>query len=120
LSKYLVVDNNAASRIDRPAPISDSTLAASGIGRRSRLAQPLDDGGVGHAAALAHRLQTVTGAALFQGVDERRHDAGTAGAQRVTDGDGAAVNVGFGQIGYRQPRPARRDDTTAVGVDPRI
>ena len=29
------------------------------------LAEPLDDGGVGHAAALAHRLQAVPTAALF-------------------------------------------------------
>src|SRR3977135_3878765 len=42
---------------------------------------PLDDGGVGHAAALAHRLQTIPPAALLQGVDQRGHDAGAAGAQ---------------------------------------
>ncbi len=64
---------------------------------RSRLAQPLDDGGVGHAAALAHRLQRVASAALFKRVDERGHDAGTAGAQRVANGYGTTVHVGARQ-----------------------
>jgi hypothetical protein len=57
-------------------------------------AQPLDDGGVGHATALAHGLQSVPTAALLQGVDWCRHDAGTASSQRVADGDSAAVHVG--------------------------
>jgi len=35
---------------------------------RRRLAVPLDDRGVGHAAALTHRLQRVPAAALVQGV----------------------------------------------------
>jgi hypothetical protein len=64
-----------------------------------RLVQSLDDGGVGHAAALTHRLQRVSAAALFQSVDKRRHDASAAGAQRMSDGDGAAIDVGLRQIG---------------------
>jgi hypothetical protein len=62
-------------------------------------AQSLDDGGVGHPAALAHRLQPVPPATLFQGVDERRHDAGTAGTKWVADRDGTAIDVGLGQVG---------------------
>jgi hypothetical protein len=57
-------------------------------------AQPLDDGCVRHAAALTHRLQAVPAAALFKGVDQGGHDAGTASAQRVADGNSPAVDVG--------------------------
>jgi hypothetical protein len=66
----------------------------------------LDDGRVGHPAALAHRLQAIPPAALFQGVDQRGHDACTAGAERVADCDGAALHVGLGQIrpGVMSPR----------------
>jgi hypothetical protein len=64
----------------------------------SCLAQPFNDRGLGHPAALAHRLQTVATAARFKSVDQRRHDARTAGAQRVADRDGPAVNVRLGQI----------------------
>jgi hypothetical protein len=58
------------------------------------LAQPLDDSGVGHAAALAHGLQAVPPAPLLQGVDEGRHNAGTASSQRVAQCDGTTVDVG--------------------------
>ena len=66
--------------------------------RRSRLTQTLDDRGVGHAAALAHRLQPVPPATLLEGVDQCGHDASAAGAQRVADGDGAAVDIGLTEI----------------------
>src|SRR5580704_1394459 len=49
-------------------------------GRRSPRSQTLDDGGVGHAAALTHGLQRVPAAALLQGVDHGGHDASAAGA----------------------------------------
>jgi hypothetical protein len=39
-------------------------MCLAGCGRPSRLAQTLDDGGVRHAAALAHRLQPVATAEL--------------------------------------------------------
>ena len=61
------------------------------------VSEPLDDGGVGHAAALTHRLQTVAGVALLERVDQRGHDARTAGAQRVSDGDRSAVDVRLGK-----------------------
>ena len=41
-----------------------------GFRLRSRLAQPLDDGGVVHAGALAHRLQAVPTTPLFERVDK--------------------------------------------------
>jgi hypothetical protein len=59
------------------------------------LVQSLDDGGV----PLTHRLQRVASAALFQNGDHRRQDASTAGAQRMSDGDRAAVDIRLGQIG---------------------
>ena len=37
--------------------------------------------------------------APFERVDQGGHDARTAGAQRVADCDGAAVDVGLGKIG---------------------
>jgi hypothetical protein len=63
------------------------------------LAQPLDDSCVGHAAALAHRLQRVAATPLFERIDHGGHDAGTAGALRVSDGDRATVDIGLGQAG---------------------
>ena len=68
-------------------------------------AQALDDGGVGHPAALTHRLQPIPTAALLQSVDQRRRDARAAGAQRMTDRDGATVDVRLGQIGPGVMRP---------------
>jgi hypothetical protein len=50
------------------------------------------------AAAIAHRKQTVATAALFESIDQRGHDACTAGAKRVADRDGAAVDVGLGSV----------------------
>ena len=59
--------------------------------------------------ALAHRLRPVTSTTLFESVDERRHDAGTAGAQRVADRDGPAIDVRLGQVGTRVDSPRRHD-----------
>src|SRR5437868_12274003 len=56
-------------------------------------AQPLDDGGVGHAAALAHGLEAVAAAAVLQAAEQRRHDAHAARAEGVADGNGAAPAV---------------------------
>ena len=61
---------------------------------RRKTSETLDDGGVGHPADLAHRLQPVATPALFERLYQCRHDAGTTSAQRVADGDGAAVDVG--------------------------
>jgi hypothetical protein len=79
------------------------------VWRRSRLTQTLDDRRVGHPAALAHRLQRVASAALFESVDHGRHDAGTAGPEWVADGDGTAVHVCLGQISTDVLCP-RKDD----------
>jgi hypothetical protein len=68
------------------------------LGGEAALAQTLDDGGVGHPAALAHRLESVTTTALLQRINQCCHDARTAGAQRVADRDRAAIDVRLGQI----------------------
>jgi hypothetical protein len=62
------------------------------------LAESLDDGGVGHAAALTHGLQAITTAALFESAEQRRHDACTAGAQRMSDRD-RTIDVALAEIG---------------------
>jgi hypothetical protein len=64
-------------------------------------------------AALAHRLQPIACAALLERVDERGHDAGAAGTQRVADGDGAAVDVGLGQISPAICSPSQHDGLAA-------
>ena len=60
---------------------------------------------------------------VAQGVDQRRHDASTAGAQRMSDGDRTAVHIRLGQIrsGVMRPRhcqalrdPADRSITVGV------
>src|SRR5580692_6241880 len=53
--------------------------------------EKLEDGGVGLAAALAHGLQAVPGAGRLHVVDQGGHDPGAAAAERVTEGDRAAV-----------------------------
>src|SRR5690349_17229031 len=55
------------------------TTTAPGRGGRGlsvgeNLGDELQDGRVGHAAALAHRLQPVAGAGGLHAVDERRHE----------------------------------------------
>jgi hypothetical protein len=62
-----------SGRVGRP---SDRDVAGRGMEMTiGALAEPLDDGGVGHAAALAHRLQAVPTAALFKRIHKCGHDA---------------------------------------------
>src|SRR3546814_7356425 len=61
--------------------------------------QPLDDRDVGDAAAFAHRLQAIAAAAFAQRMDQRRHQLGAAGAERVAERDRAAVDVHFRRVG---------------------
>ena len=71
---------------------------ASSVGRGSDVDE-LQDGGVGHAAALAHRLQAVAGAGVAHPVDHRRHQAGTGATEGVAQGDRAAVRVELVGVG---------------------
>ena len=54
---------------------------------------PLDAEGDAHAAADAERGEALLGVALLHLVEQGGQDAGAAGADRVADGDGAAVDV---------------------------
>ena len=55
--------------------------------------QPLDDRGVGQAAAFAHRLQAVAAARALELVEQRGQQPGARSAERVTEGDRPAVDV---------------------------
>src|SRR4029079_10907169 len=72
---------------------STSTMTPPGYDRAGRDLQALDDGGVGHAAAFAHRLEAVPAAGALELVEQRRHQAGARCAERVTERNGAAVRV---------------------------
>src|SRR4051812_10968664 len=74
--------------------------ASASAKRRSRgSAQALDDGGVGQAATLAHRLQPVTAAGALQLVEERGHELRARAPERVTEGDGATVDIDLVHVG---------------------
>src|SRR5207248_2004394 len=74
--------------------------------------QALDDGDVGLAAAFAHGLEAVTPAGALELVEQRGHEAGTSGAERVTEGDGAAVHVDLAEVepGFLLPREHDRGE----------
>ena len=78
-------------------------------GPKTGYAEALDDGGVGHAAALAHRLQAVAAAGALELVEQRGHQPGAGAAERVAEGDGAAVDVDLAPCrgGAPSPTPAR-------------
>ena len=61
--------------------------------RGSPLIHPFDNRGDALADADAHGGEAVAAAAFFHFVNKRRHDPGAAAAQRVAEGDGAAVDV---------------------------
>src|SRR4051812_47910718 len=53
--------------------------------------QTLDDRHVGLTAAFAHRLQAIAAAGALELVQQRRHQAGAGGSERMAEGDGATV-----------------------------
>src|SRR5271170_2704613 len=98
-----------ASLMRNTPGLPGGALRPAGPGLRSRLAQPLDDGGVRHPAALAHRVQPIATAALFERVDECGHDPRPAGAQRVPYRDGPTIDVRLTQIRPSVFRPGQHD-----------
>src|SRR3954469_21543585 len=56
-------------------------------------AQALDDGGVGHAATLAHGLEAPPATGALELVEQRGHEAATRATEWVAEGDRAAVHV---------------------------
>src|SRR5207237_10761011 len=67
--------------------------------RPSGLPEPLDEGGVGHAAALAHGLEAPAAAAAFELAHERGEQPGTRATEGVAEGDGTAVDVDLVHVG---------------------
>ena len=63
--------------------------------------QPLDDRDVRLAAALAHRLQAVAAVRALELVEQRGHEPGAGGAERMPERDRAAVDVHLGEVGVR-------------------
>src|SRR5690606_23737605 len=76
-----------------PTAVVGPDLRSGDQARPKRELEPLDDGDVGLAAALAHGLQAVAAAGAFELVEQRGHEAGTGGAERVAERDGPAVDV---------------------------
>src|SRR5436853_343435 len=70
--------------------------------------QAFDDGGVGHAAGLAHGLQAIARAAVLQRVQHGGHQADARGAQRMAQGDGAAARVQPLGVGAQFLLPSQR------------
>src|SRR5438270_2267684 len=96
-----------------PTSTSRSTPSATPrptrIQRWSSTAETLDDGGVGHAAAFAHGLEAVAAAGALELVEQRGHELGARAAQRVTEGDGAAIHVDLVHVGMVLLLPCQHD-----------
>src|SRR5690606_15722698 len=86
-----------------------------------RTSETFDDGGVGHARALAHRLQAVATTGGLEVVDEGRQQSGARRAERVTERDRAAPRVELGRVGTEFVGPGERHGrerlVDLVGVD---
>src|SRR5918994_5152225 len=78
-------------------------------GPTRRSAQALDDGGVGHAAALTHRLQAVAAPGALELVEQRGEQLVARAPERVAEGDGAAVHVGLRQVAAGPELPGQHD-----------
>src|ERR671936_2851125 len=67
---------------------------------RFRLLEPaVDDRRRPDPAPAAHRLQPVAEVAPLELVQEMAHEARPRRAERAPDGDRAAVDIGFGEVG---------------------
>ena len=71
--------------------------------------EAFDDGRVGHAAALAHRLQTVAAAGALELVEQRGHQASAGAAERMAERDRAAVDVDLAHVGVQLLLPREHD-----------
>src|ERR1700675_5022351 len=79
---------------------------ARGTGSRTRLwggsgsgvPEPLDDGGVGHAATLAHGLEAPAAAGALQLVEQGDHEPRARRAERVPERDRPAVHVDLAHV----------------------
>src|SRR5205085_10819329 len=90
-------------RLLRSAPCGDSTATL-------RLSlKALDDGHVGLSSAFAHGLQAVPPTGALELVQERRHEAGAGGTERVPERDRAAVDVHLRGVGPCVLHPGKHD-----------
>src|SRR5689334_25303681 len=69
----------------------------------------LDDGDVGLAAALAHRLQPVSAAGALELGEHRGHQPRAGGADRVAQRDRPAVRVDLRRVGAGLGEPREHD-----------
>src|SRR5438067_1954998 len=89
--------------------VTSATSSARPSGRSRSPRQPLDGGGVGLAAALAHGLEAVAAADRVEVVAQRRGDAHAGGPQGMADGDGAAARIEAIALGQELPGPHQGD-----------
>src|SRR5829696_2912149 len=71
--------------------------------------EALDDGAGAETATAAHRHEAVAAAAALELVQGLGHEERARGAERVAEGDGAAVRVGLREVGADLLGP-RQDD----------
>jgi hypothetical protein len=57
------------------------------------LVYPFNDGCVGHTAAFTHGLHSVATAVALKFVHKSRHQSSAARAQRMSEGNRAAINI---------------------------
>src|SRR5882757_6720505 len=69
--------------------------------------EELEDGGVGHPAALTHRLQAVADAGVGHVVKECGHQPRTGAAEGMAERDGTPVGVQAGVVGADLTLPAQ-------------
>src|SRR5262245_64681569 len=65
---------------------------------RAILLEALEDGDVGLAAALAHRLEAVPAAGAVELVEQRGHETRARRAEWMAERDRAAVHVHLGEV----------------------
>src|SRR5437588_2684999 len=73
------------------------------------VSQPLDDGHVGLAAPFAHGLEAVAAAGSLELVQQRGHQPRPGGTQRMTQRDGAAVDVDLVEVSACLLLPCQHD-----------
>src|SRR3954454_21705898 len=72
--------------------------------------EALQDHGVRHPAALAHRLHAVAATGALELAEQRARDASAGYAERVTERDGFAVHVDPAHFGVHLVLPRQDDD----------
>src|SRR5262245_62111482 len=105
------VTSSTATRSPKVLRRPAHTSIGSVTDRRYR-SEALEDRHVRLAAALAHGLEAVAAAGALQLGQQGGHQPGAGGAERVAEGDGAAVDVDLGVVGagVLEPRHHHRGE----------